>query len=64
MAKSLEKYPVIKQGLYKGFWSAYNVVIMFENGKESEKIKLDEGVRGSNIPCDVYVSSDGEITVQ
>lgn len=63
MAKSLEKFPLIKPGTYVGLWSAYNVVIIFANGKTSESIKVDEGVRGVNCQCTVRVNSEGVIDV-
>ena len=64
MAKSLEQHPIIQPNTYKGLWSAYYVVIIFENKRKSEKIKLDNGVRGVNIDCEVIVDSDGWVHVE
>jgi hypothetical protein len=63
MVKSLEKYPYIKDGKYAGLWSAYNVVIIFDNKNRSAKIKLDGGVRGVNIDCDVVVDKEGTVFI-
>lgn len=64
MAKSVDKHPKIKQGLYKGLWSGYSLVIILDDETKTEPIKTDEGVRGNNCDCDVYVNLEGEITVQ
>lgn len=64
MAKSLEAHPIIFPGTYKGLWSAYYVEVLFENGRKSEKIKLDGGVRGINIDCKVTVDEDGYLHVK
>lgn len=62
-AKSLEAYPIIKPGTYDGLWSAYFVEVLFENGRKSEKIELDQGVRGINCKCIVEVDNDGYLKV-
>jgi len=63
MAKSLEKQSMIIPNKYKGLWSAYYVEILFHNGNKSEKIKLDQGIRGTNCDCDVTVDKDGWVYV-
>ena len=57
--KSLEKYPLIQPNKYDGLWSAYFVKILFENGKYSEDIEIDQGVRGINCHCEIEVDDDG-----
>lgn len=64
MAKSLEAYPIITPGTYNGLWSAYFVEVLFENGRKSQKIKLDGGVRGVNCKCTVKVDEDGYLHVR
>lgn len=64
MAKSLEKITIIKPGTYKGLWSAYYVKIMFDNGRFSQPIKLNDGVRGINIKCEIIVDDDGWVNVE
>jgi len=63
MAKSLEKYPIIAPGIYPGFWSAYFVQIKFGNGKLSDDIEVDEGVRGINCACSIKVDEDGQLFI-
>lgn len=63
MAKSLEKHPIITSGKYAGLWSAYFVEVLFENGRKSEAIKLDGGVRGVNCKCEVVVDEEGWLHV-
>lgn len=63
-AKSLEKYPIIKPGTYPGLWSAYYVEVLFENGKRSDKIKLNSDVRGLNCKCTVTVDDEGQLYVK
>ncbi len=62
--QSIEKYPFIIPGEYKGLWTAYYVKIIFHNGNVSEPIKLNDGVRGANCDCNVTVESDGQIYVE
>jgi len=64
MGKSIEQHKHIAPGEYKGLWSGYFVEIVFENGSKSEKIKLDEGVRGINCKCEVIVDENGFLTVK
>lgn len=62
-AKSLENHTFITPGKYDGLWSGYYVEIIFENGRKSEKIKLNQGVRGINCKCQVEVNLEGEVIV-
>ena len=64
MAKSLEKYPDIKEGVYVGLWSAYYVEILFSDGSRSDKIKLDIGVKGMNLRCRITVDKKGILNVE
>jgi len=61
--KSLEKVPIIEPGIYPGLWSAYFVQIVFANGRTSEKIAVDEGVRGVNCKCSVTIDEEGQLTI-
>jgi hypothetical protein len=61
--KSLEPQTIITPGSYDGLWSAYYVEIIFDNKRKSGKIKLNNGVRGMNIPCKVVVTEDGWVLV-
>lgn len=63
MAKSVEKEPMIIPGNYLGLWTAYTVIILFDNGNKSHPIKLNEGIRGVNFKCNVTVDDDGWIFV-
>ena len=63
MIKSIEKYPTIQPGKYNGLWSAYYIKVLFKNGKMSDDIKVDGGVRGGNCKCEVVVDEDGQIYV-
>lgn len=63
MAKSIEKTLMIIPGEYDGLWSAYYVEILFHNGRKSQPIKLDDGIRGINCKCKVIVDKDGQIHV-
>lgn len=58
-AKSVEQQPMIIPGVYDGLWSAYYIQIIFSNGNKSEKIKVDQGVRGINCSCKITVDKDG-----
>jgi hypothetical protein len=62
-AKSINLYPFIFPGKYKGLWSAYTVKIIFNNGNLSGTIEVDSGVRGINCPCEIEVAEDGRIYV-
>jgi hypothetical protein len=64
MSRSIELQPMIIPGIYDGLWSAYYVVIIFDNGNKSEKIKLNQGVRGINIDCVVIVDENGQVYVE
>jgi hypothetical protein len=61
--KSLEKHTMIISGKYKGLWSAYYVQIIFHNGKLSNEIKVNNGVRGINMHCEIEVDNEGWIYV-
>ena len=61
--KSEELHPMIAPGIYDAKWSAYNLKIQFKNGKESDTIKVDEGVRGIDCPCKVEVDGVGLVTI-
>ena len=63
MAKSLEKYPIIGPGIYPGLWSAYSVKIEFGNGRFSQDIAVDKGVRGINCKCSIHVDDEGQLTI-
>ena len=60
---SVEKHPQITPGTYKGKMSGYSLKIIFNNGKESEHIKMNEGIRGINCEVDVEVHEEGFVTV-
>lgn len=64
MARSLEKQPMIIPGKYNGLWTAYYVVIVFRNGNKSDRIELDEGVRGYNCKAQVTVDKNGWVCVE
>lgn len=64
MVKSIEKQPFILPGEYQGLWSAWFVEIIFHNGKKSEPIKVDGGVRGINCKCKVTVDNEGNVYVE
>lgn len=59
--KSIDCYPIIKPGIYEGFYSGYNVKVLFENGKYSEYIKMHIGYRGSGI-CKLKVDDEGYVS--
>ena len=61
---SLENYPIIEPGEYKGIWSGYFVKIIFANGKKSEDIEVTCGVRGMYCDCDIRVNEYGKIFVE
>lgn len=60
---TVEKQPFILPGVYDGLWSAYTLVIIFENGNKSEGIKTIEGIRGINCDVKVIVTDDGTIHI-
>lgn len=62
-ATSTEKHPTIKNGIYNGIWTAYNVQIIFENGNHSEPIKMNNGIRGVDSECKVEVLTDGTVNI-
>lgn len=63
MAKSIDKYTCLKPGNYDGLWSGYYVEVLFENGKRSQKLEVNEGCRGINVPCKIKVWKNGQIIV-
>lgn len=59
LAKSIEQHSIIEPGEYDGLWSGYYVEVVFKNGKKSQPIKVNMGVRGINCECKVEVDSEG-----
>lgn len=61
--RSTEKQIIIQPKVYDALWSAYYIVIIFDNGKQSEGIKMNCGTRGMNIKCKVEVKNDGYVYI-
>ena len=62
--KSVKQHPFIIPGQYDGLISGYSLVIVFNNGKESEPIEMVGGVRGFNCSTKVNVTQDGWVESQ
>lgn len=62
-SRSLEKHSILAPGEYEGYCTAYFLKIKFDNGRFSEEMEMDSGVRGFNIKCDVCVDEDGWVIV-
>jgi len=60
---TVDKQPYLLPGVYDGLWSAYSLVVIFENEKTSEPIKTIDGVRGINCAVKVVVMDDGTIHI-
>ena len=61
MGKSLNPHNAIIPGVYDALWSAYFIEIIFDNGRKSGKIEMNQGVRGINCKVKVEVGSDGYV---
>jgi len=61
--RSLEQQLYILPGNYDGLWSGYYVEIIFHNGNKSQRINLNNGIRGINCKCEVVVTDDGWVYV-
>lgn len=54
--------PYILPGEYPALYSGY--VVVFETELARYELRMDEGIRGIDVPCTVVVDDDGNIDVQ
>lgn len=60
---NIDPVEIIAPGKYNALWSAFYVVIVFDDGKLSKEIKVNKGVKGINCECKVEVDSEGNLTI-